>query len=531
MASCESVTVPTCLLNLDTRENIRPVISWYISQHKCAILPYIDNINIYEKFKIQRVIIFVANYPQIYDESVKIAESVLYKVDMEISFVICERVINKKFLNRLLPHIWSKHISKFIVVFVHNKLQVYTYNPFKDNSIVRIKHFGERCQKLFEDKTKNMYGYPIRVLFFKRPPYAYLNKYNVWAGEDVAILNLISKQQNSTTTILNTDGTLTESDVGKYLYYNKIDLFMVRVFECFYWENSSSSYPYGIEDEVVLVPKPKGRPLYQQFFKIFSKEVIIIDILLMLIVSLLTYARQTRQNRMDIVKYILNGSLILVNAPIPGFNKINDKIKYLIILWIFGVVVINTQFNCSLTSMLVMNRTEGTIKTLEELRESNFKISINDYFLKNGYVPDSLGLKDKLLPVIQTEIEIFDSSRYDDLAFVIRRDIAEYFINNYKFNKGDTRYDILKESLIPGYNVYVFQKNSPYISKFNKYLLRLKQFGFNFKDKKFKIKVTPDKTRILTFSHLIGVLMIYTFGMCVASLVFLGELLWKKYNK
>uniref|UniRef100_A0A6P7H7N9 Uncharacterized protein LOC114348170 n=1 Tax=Diabrotica virgifera virgifera TaxID=50390 RepID=A0A6P7H7N9_DIAVI len=237
---------------------------------------------------------------------------------------------------------------------------------------------------------------------------------------------------------------------------------------------------------------------------------------------------------MGVTDYFFNYLLqILFNSSMPNLDKITGYVKYLLMLWVFCMSVNNTQFNSLLTSMLVSSRSKEPIKTIEELSKSNFRIYVHEYFVGRGYIPNSLGLDQKLIRIDeQPENMLYSNVTIgNQYAFVVRIDAAKFFINSHRNKDGQSQYAIMKESLIPGIDGYTLQKNSPLVNQFNKCLLLIKQHGLiNFQSSSNYGKAKPNQPENLNIKHLLSLVGLYLVGNCFAFLVFIAEVLWKKYK-
>ncbi|CAG9840626.1 unnamed protein product [Diabrotica balteata] len=249
-----------------------------------------------------------------------------------------------------------------------------------------------------------------------------------------------------------------------YISKNKCMVFQYKNSK--FWNNVTSSYPYGIDHKVVLVPRPEKVPQYEHFLKVFDVDVILLNLLATLGICYVLYIGN-RTSHMGVTDYFFNMLQILFNSSMPNLRKITGYVKYLLMLWVFCMSVNNTQFNCLLTSMLVSSRAQEPIKTIEELSKSNFSIYIHEYFIRRGYIPSSLGLNDKFIRMDDQPENMLYSKFQNNCAFVVRIDAAKFYINFHKNKDGQSQFAILKESLIPGIDGYTLQKNSPLISLLN----------------------------------------------------------------
>lgn len=91
-------------------------------------------------------------------------------------------------------------------------------------------------------------------------------------------------------------------------------------------------------------------------------------------------------------------------------------------------------------------------------------------------------------------------------------------------------YRLLKESLVPGYSVYLFNYKSPYLDRVNLFLLFEKEFGLSRYNsgKRFLVgggnDSGSDETIALSLDHLQSCFYILLSGCVIALLVFILEI-------
>lgn len=85
-----------------------------------------------------------------------------WKTEAETHFIICSSVESLTIMPEILDKIWKKNMLNFVVVLVSQKLEVFGYNPFLTTSVLNYTNSND----LFPDKTRNLYGYQLKVIFF-----------------------------------------------------------------------------------------------------------------------------------------------------------------------------------------------------------------------------------------------------------------------------------------------------------------------------------------------------------------------------
>jgi hypothetical protein len=109
---------------------------------------------------------------------------------------------------------------------------------------------------------------------------------------------------------------------------------------------------------------------------------------------------------------------------------------------------------------------------------------------------------------------------------------AQRYVEILKDRGRTTRFYVMEEILVPGYNTFIFQRHSPYLDKINECLLREKQYMLAAK-RRLKIKSRKFEggdQEVLQFQHLQRVFYTLACGLAASFLVFLTELTFHKFH-
>ncbi|CAG9856000.1 unnamed protein product [Phyllotreta striolata] len=517
LARCKQ-TPTTCYFDKNYPDGIRDVIDRIISQNTCV--PFLrDRFN--GSFKVLKMYIFGNKTDEIYRLADEISVNPHYNSEVEIAFFITERVENKRFLETLLPYIWSKNISKFIVVFVQVQLEVYTYYPFDKRKFYRIEQFGKSCQKLFEDKTKNLNGAPFRAFVFERRPMTIFTN-GKWSGFDIKNLEHIAAVINARYTTIGTKSSTIHEGFDN-LTANLADVIMVRIFKAHYSSNTTSSYPFSLDYKSVIVPLPKKVVHSLNFFDHF----IIFYATLALLATLLLLFSFNNNVQVEFSLYVLVLWGIVYSKPVANLKIFQTKFRILIVILFFSFTIISCNLGTSLLSHFLITRYEKPISTLEELKTSNIVLYVSQDLVKTSFIKSS-GLWDKFVPMSPLNIENILERSSPNYAYVLRKDAVSYYCNKLRDEYGNPLYTAIKEPLLSSVGVYYLQKNSPFRSQFSKALLAIEQFGFTESTANpFKFKVTTSE-EALKLRHFRLPFYSLFMGEMLAFLVFIIEVLYKK---
>lgn len=288
-------------------------------------------------------------------------------------------------------------------------------------------------------------------------------------------------------------------------------------FQVHYFDNISFSYPYEMGDRVAIVPKPTKIPFHRYLFFIFNYSTWILFLSAIIVLGAL-YFFISYAYGLNLDYFIMVWSP-LVNVEIPRHLINKTKQKWLLVIWIFSSLVLGVSFQTSLTQSFVKPRYETSIKTIEDLRNSQMKIYIHPHFAVN--ILESLGLTKNIVYMEAPETIQRIKERNTSGAFVASRQLANYYINENKRNWGDPIYEIVEEVLIPGNRVYLFQKVSPFWYKINKCLLLIQQHALHTRIQ-YNAIISPEKN-ILQLSHVLVIFYMLFIGCLAGFIAFLME--------
>lgn len=119
--------------------------------------------------------------------------------------------------------------------------------------------------------------------------------------------------------------------------------------------------------------------------------------------------------------------------------------------------------------------------------------------------------------------------------------VFQYITNalyNNKMNFKQYTFKICKETLMTNHLIIYFRKNFYLVDEMNERINNWKDFGITnhmigrYADEKFrKVDGGVDGPSMLTVDHFIGMFQLWTFGLFVALVLFIGEIIAHKVKK
>lgn len=219
---------------------------------------------------------------------------------------------------------------------------------------------------------------------------------------------------------------------------------------------------------------------------------------------------------------------ILLNLSAYAFDRMQPR--WLLLIWIWCSVLFSSAFQSSMMTSFLTTRYEKSITTIDEFAKSGLELGIFPYFITADYFPDVLR-KIRLVPMNQSESIKYLENKTPNLGYMVSDEFAYYFMNKFQKETGDTIFEIVEETLFTGVLIYHFRKHSPFLQKFDRFLLLMKQHGLLREE---KIKSTTKRKNVsdkLTLSHLLVGFHLLLIGHSIAIVIFTMEICRKKFNR
>lgn len=433
-------------------------------------------------------------------------------------FILCNYPeINFDYLMGFLKMLARRHIINFLVITVNEDyFEFYSYNLFTGQTI-----FGK---DQFEDKLQNLNGHPLRVSFFTDFPLTFKSE-GKWVGIDYHRLSLVASIMNASIKLIEPkEGTAyfgafnaTVDDVTDFCFISHF--YMNKLFQ-------TADYTYPHESNQIVGIVPANLYHRDKITTIFSTIIWILLGFLLLFLSFIMELNQ--ENFWESLLY--NISCFLGN-PYPNLKRKPFTIRVLVLVFIAGSINFRTAFQSFLVSTFITPKLGKQIKTIEELRASDFEI-YSSISLALA-LPREYGLSGKLTIISPAErlekLYNLDTSS----AYIIIKTTANKFMESLNSKFLEPPFYIMNEALVPSLNTYIFQKHSPFLEKVNECLGRMKQHGLLNSPFSKPVGAICNQELLhvhntkLCFRHLRFVFAILATGLLISFIVFALELIRK----
>lgn len=516
------------VLIVDRNWETKSVVDWFLTKTDIVYL-----INEEKLQSICRQIVSRLSF-YIFAESREKVMEYIYTVNASYvytpTFFIILHTENQKRRNEtdLLEDIWK--IFKFLnclLVTVEKSIQVTTFNPFFNETIVFHKKKHLRNCEILPDKLNDLNGYEIRVSLFEDPPRVIVCN-GKFEGEDIRFMYLAFKKINASAQIIipdqNEGSYFSGANIG--IVARQIDISFMKHFTTrIIGRNVSYSYPHGMDDFVVVVLRASQNENFFGVHEIFDYYTWVCVVISIFTVTF--YRKVIVKRDANIFSSFMHVWSIFTGVTLDSTLKTQKKVKIVFLVWTVGCLVLNIIFSSLLASKIIKPRSGNNIDTIEELQKLNPKIYMSKKFF--GNIPKEYGISNNLISASHLTRHEALNNIDENTAVVIATTVLELIVDRSHLH-------VLREHLLPGFTMYRFQSKSPFKEKINEILFKtiehgLIRFNRNFTVRHDHHQHSNKQQLVLKFKHLKNIFLIFAFGQSIAVIVFLLEIIAKFYQK
>nr|CAI5870351.1 unnamed protein product [Callosobruchus analis] len=451
----------------------------------------------------------------------------LYSVRSRFQFIFCLKVLRNQWINRTLKYVWNKGVFNFVLVYVFYSLEKVSYNDFHDVKVMNLTTKRALSRILFPDKTKNLKGRELEVGVYEEFPK--IKKIGEkWDGEDIRILTNIIGMSNATLKIKELPRPKNFYDISEMMGDSTEFRFIRRSLH-FGYEKLIYVQPFRMDSLVAFVPRSHVKLKHlASFFSIYNASSAAAMVLLIIVVAFVVEA--SRDMSFFAAAYWAS---YLFGTCVKNLRNKSNSTKIVFLSWtVFGLingVVLQT----TLTTMLLRREHDPEIDTIEQLRDSNMTIYIDLGHL--NLVPKILLAQCVFSNSTDIYQKFMDDTQAEDVYVFLESSINA--IKRETSTKASS-FRVMKETLVPGFTVYLFHRQSPWYDMVNNnframfdyvYLNRY-QFTVRRSRKRRQRRQLDLDSQSLTFHHWKSIFSAILVCYLVTFIVFIGELMWK-YTK
>lgn len=463
--------------------------------------------------------------------------------------------MDEDWIQPLLQRFWRLNLFNVLLIFWTTELNVYTYNPFTDDFVVRLPQTSVAYDELFSDKAMNMNGRPLKVSLFSEKTRAIFYSDGKHGGTDGLLTDMVIEQMNATLVLVNiTDGF----DIGEFrangtatgglglIVDRRVDVsFNTRFLRLAQFKGTVQiTFANGRDDICILVASAGYASNIYNIFRAFSRSVWMFTLLALVSVSVAftgIYRLQTAKDKRKIDNIFFNFYSWNLAQPIV---QLPDRwaSKMLIAIWIVYCLLITSSYQGNLTSNLVLRPTLPEVDTMRQLEQSPYEILT---FGRYVGLLQNLFKDHKEFSSLQTRIR--EVSTGEELENFVNNHTVRYaYANKFHINQylssrksntvnGRSVFHNMIECPVPFLVAYAVPCGSPYLLRLNIIIRRAQEAGFiSYWDKKSEETVKHSKHRggsapiPLTLDHMQSAFYILGVGLLVGLSMLMVEVFFTK---
>ncbi|KAH7568901.1 hypothetical protein JRO89_XS06G0070000 [Xanthoceras sorbifolium] len=232
---------------------------------------------------------------------------------------------------------------------------------------------------------------------------------------------------------------------------------------------------------------------------------------------------------MKILLYLKQNITNAIFLIFPGERIDSNLTRVVVVVWLFVVLILNSSYTASLSSMLTVQRLKPNVTDIEWLKRNNLKVGCDgDSFVRN-YLENVLNFKTENILNVSSEYKYQGEFKNNSItAAFLELPYEKVFITHYC--KG---YIATTPTYRFGGLGFVFQKGSPLTADFSEAILKLSETGVlkSLEERWFApspeclANATNKETESLSLSSFWGLYLISGATSTICSMIFLFRLL------
>jgi hypothetical protein len=421
-------------------------------------------------------------------------------------------------------------------------LKIFTHNPFF-NKTETFSGNKVEFSSIFPDKLKNLNGYEYQTIFLTIPGYLNYDN-NQLTGEPSFFLNLLLKHQNAQLNVKNhSDFYATNFSFSNFLeVYNTGNYDLVLSSLLPRTENITEPIcTYEPNEYCFGVPETFNWRSFEYFLVCpFTGEVQILLGVAVFLSALFWWFVSWRRiiRNPDSPGRLIFGVFGWFVGQDIGHRRLSFAQKCLAQVLVISLFFLSILYSTKLLSLQAVAKNVSEINNLDDIVKHQLPITANPFFydsyVESGFNPEAAKLMTRQI------------SPYKAYEALLRKEAIAGRCNFLKLGKkriqtdhDDGNFKIIDEKLSFNFEYYFYHKLNPFRNKIKYYKDLVFEAAlthyYHLQEKtpifSSKSDISRDSGNLIRFDDLYLTFMIYLGGCMLATLVFVGEIIWIKVSK
>ena len=428
----------------------------------------------------------------------------------------------------------------------NDKLMISSFNPFYGEFPIYSLIYKTDVNYVYPDKLRIMFGYIYKSFAFSQKPRFYLHSNGKLDGIDVKFMQTVAKKQMAkfkiTKYLSELNSSIVEKACSKSMFKKEVDMTINTIFmptNEYTLKTFKLINTFDVNGFCAMIPLPPRTSFLGQMLApldFYTWIVFVVTFGLCIIIwKMFNLIGNGREDSAVYFMFGVIGSFLLQSVPFRN-NRIIQR--SLLQICIFMTIILGNAYQSLIISLISESRYGATIKTFDELIQSEYSLKVDPLFHYMINLTDDFTMSRKL-NIIDGHIESIDYEKeaVNNTAIILRCDMAEYIMYADEYHSAAIDYFyILPDRLYSFYESFPTSRFSPFHAKLQYFSILIFESGIRqhwkefdqFKDIRGKIEANKinNEEYLINFDDLFGVFYLLGFGFFCALLILALEISW-----
>jgi hypothetical protein len=415
------------------------------------------------------------------------------------------------------------------------KLEIFTHNPFFNKTEIFREKTGT-ISSIFPDKLKDLNQYEYQTIFLTQPGYLdYTNK--TLSGVNSFFFDILLEKQNARFNVKNYSNLYDENfSVQSFQkVFDAGDYDLVLCSQIPRTENISEPIcTYEPQEYCIGVPEKQSRISFDYFlvnpFPIEVWIMILVTVLLSALFWWFVSWRRIIRNPDSSGRIVFSIFGWFVGQDV-GQRRLTLAQKCLAQLLIFSLFFLSNLYTSELLSLQAVQREVSDISNFDDIVKHQLPIFTSSFFYDN-YVQNNSGFNPEFTKLMSRQTQAYKAyGAIMEKQAILARCLTLKTAGD-GFRQAGPDYKTLDQKFTSNFEYYFYHKLNPFRNKIKYYTDLVFESGLTHyyhlqhDSPTFKPEDSKDSGTLIGFGDLYLTFLIYLGGCLLATLVFIGEIIW-----